>query len=155
MSFVLGVFHLFMLMFCLLRSEISKFANEGTEIWIIIGAWFLKIFAIPALFVSMMYIPNSFFMGYVDFARVVSILFLIFESIVFIDLFYHWGERWVKNYDDGHTEWQYILILTAVGLYIGTFAFIGQNFVYFGGTQNTTINVLNVILVIVMTFLSK
>jgi hypothetical protein len=92
--------------------------------FLLIGAWCLKIIGVPAFFVLMMYVPNSFFMTYVDFARVISITFLIFEAVVLIDLFYHWGERWVKNYDDGHTNWQYILIITASGLYIGTVSFI-------------------------------
>ena len=84
----------------------------------------MKLVLVSAFFILMMYVPNSFFMVYVDFARWISIIFLIFEAVVFIDLFYHWGERWVKNYDDGHTNWQYILIITALGLYAGTIAFI-------------------------------
>jgi hypothetical protein len=119
-----------------------------------LGAWFLKIVGVIAGFVALMYVPNSFFEGYVQIARVLSVLFILFETVIFIDLFYLWGEIWAENYNNGNNHMQYVMVGTAIGLYAGYIAFMVQNFVYFTGSLNVGLSVINIILTIIMTILT-
>lgn len=48
----------------LIRGEVAKAANEGL--------WALKLFFICGFFFGCLYIPNTFFELYVEFAQVIS-----------------------------------------------------------------------------------
>ena len=65
------------------RNYCSKAMNEGL--------WALKIIIVIGLFILLHFISNDFFEGYKDFSKYFSVLFLILQSIIFIDLFYMWG----------------------------------------------------------------
>jgi serine incorporator 1/3 len=64
MSFVLATMYLGLLITMLIRGEMAKAANEGF--------WALKFVYIGGFFFGSLYIPNSFFEWYVDFARIIS-----------------------------------------------------------------------------------
>lgn len=93
MSLTLVIFFALIIIFCFFRNAISKAVNEG--------CWFLKILFILGIFILFFFVPKDFFEGYVTFAQIFSALFMIFQSIMLIDLFYMWGQGWAKQYDEG------------------------------------------------------
>lgn len=42
-------------------------------------------------FIGSLFIPNSFLSGYADFALVISGLYMLFQIIMLVDVFYLWG----------------------------------------------------------------
>ena len=50
-----------------------------------------------------------------------------------IDLFYMWGEKWVKVYDEGNKCFGVLMIVMALILYAGTGYFTWMNFYWFTG----------------------
>lgn len=90
-------------------------------------------------------------------AKYISAAYLAFQSIMFIDLFYYWGQNWAQKYDKGMQDMKYILIITAFVLMGGVIAFNVLNYVWFstgeggGCTLNIIINTINVVLIIVYT----
>lgn len=101
MSFSLACIY-FVLMFCMLfRGRFAKEINEG--LWIIkIGYYFyFKYFfsLIVGIFYTSLYIPNSFFETYVEICIVFSSFYLLFQIVMFIDIFYMWAENWVAQYE--------------------------------------------------------
>lgn len=93
MSFTLALFYAFMIFVLLFRNEFSKSMNEG---W-----WCLKGTLILAGFIAFFYVNNNFFVGYATFAKYFGAAYLVIQSIMLIDLFYMWGENWVRQYDNG------------------------------------------------------
>ena len=92
MSLALALLFLLMLLICLAKHPCVKSANEG--------GWILKILIVIALFILFQFVPNSFFFnGYLTFCKVIGFIFIIFEFIMLIDLFWMWGERWVEKFD--------------------------------------------------------
>lgn len=47
-------------------------------------------------FYGSLYIPNSFFEYYVDLSSIISGGYMLFQIIIYIDIFYKWAENWVK-----------------------------------------------------------
>lgn len=143
-SFALSLMYFIILLFVWARNECSKMFNEGL--------WVLKFLFVCAIFIVFMYVDYSFFDGYRDFARIFGALFLVIQSVMLIDIFYFWGERWKASYDDGATWMAYTLIITSVILYGLAITLIVLNFIWFNGCgMNTFINVTNLVLCIVVT----
>jgi hypothetical protein len=69
----------------LVRGEIAKAANEGL--------WVLKFLLIGTFFFACLYIPNSFFQWYIDFARVVSGYLIFSYSKTLFDFLDHYVNR--------------------------------------------------------------
>ena len=112
----------------------------------------LKVLFVLTIFIAFMYVDYSFFDGYREFARVFGALFLVIQSVMLIDLFYLWGEKWKDKYDEG-AEWMaYALIIAAVVLYGLSITLSVLNFIWFNGCgMNTFINVTNIVLCIIVT----
>ena len=70
MSFVLALFHMFLLIITSAKSEIAALFHDG--------CWTFKFMLVGAAFIGSLWIPNSFFMKYGEIARVISVAFLIF-----------------------------------------------------------------------------
>lgn len=64
MSFVLMTMYAILIVFMMVRGEVAKIANQDF--------WSLKIVYLAGFFFGSLYIPNSFFLGYISFARVIS-----------------------------------------------------------------------------------
>ena len=60
-----------------------------------------KYLAVVALFIGSLWINNSVFSSYSIACKYISILFMILQTIILIDLFYLAGIRMVKRYDNG------------------------------------------------------
>ena len=92
-GFSLMILFFFLFLCMMMKSKISKIINEDF--------WTLKILSIITLFIIFLFVNNSFFEGYVTFSKVFGALFMIFQSIMLIDLFYMWGRSWAERYHEG------------------------------------------------------
>jgi serine incorporator 1/3 len=81
------------------------------------GLWCLKVSFIIFFWILCLFIKNSFFEGYLEATKYISIIYMIFQSIIFIDLFYMWGINWVKKFEEGVRCMKWVLISTFIILY--------------------------------------
>jgi len=115
---------------------------------------------VMGIFFALLYVDNSFFVTYSTFAAYVGGLFLLFQIIMIIDLFYIWGEKWVKIYDEGNTCWGVVMIIFSVGLYVATGYLTFKNWTYFvdeptcTDTTHRTILIGGIVLVVLLTGLT-
>jgi hypothetical protein len=91
MSFVLACLHATILCIILARNTAVALFHDGC--W---GAKFLIVFA---AFVASMWIDNSFFHGYMSFARIVSVIFLFVQALLMLVVAYQLNELLVSNYE--------------------------------------------------------
>jgi len=146
LSLALAAMHVLILLMLLLRNGCSRVFNEEV--------WPFKILLIVGVFCGCMFIKNDSFQIYSSISMVAGAIFLLFQIVMLIDLFYTWGVRWVKNYDEGGNGWMYLLIITTVVLYGGALYFIINSFKSFSGIGiGTFVCVVNVVFVIVSAIL--
>lgn len=65
------------------------------------GWWTLKFLIVAALFVSSMWIPNTFMVGYMKFARVFSVIFLSYQAMLVLVLSYLINKSIVDKVSEG------------------------------------------------------
>ncbi|KAL4493646.1 hypothetical protein ABPG72_004139 [Tetrahymena utriculariae] len=148
MSFSLASFYLglFLLLFICCGIEAKKMINDGL--------WCFKITYIILVFILVFFIPNSFFEGYSQFAKYISILYMLFQSLVIIDLLYKWSQTWVKYYDQGNQSMRYVLVFTSLILYGLAISLNVLTFIWFKGcSTNTAISSVNIVILVVITFI--
>lgn len=93
MSFVLATLF-FIIMVCMCcRNDFSKVLNEGL--------WCFKITYVLFLFLGLLFVDNTFFDGYRDVAKILSMVYMIWQAAVMIEIFYIWGFRWFNSYAKG------------------------------------------------------
>lgn len=147
--FSLFLLHVTMLFFCSMRNWISEKINEEF--------WFTKIFLLAIIFLFSFYIPNWFFQLFSDLSKILAILFIIFQIIMMIDIFYLWGETWINKYMSSNSFcWGILLILTTILLYFFTIYVNLHSFYYFTEklSRNTFFIVLNIILIVISSLLT-
>ena len=69
-SAALAILHLAILFFCTFRNKMAKEINEG--------CWICKVLIVIAIWVGLLWIPNEYFKYYVEFAKYIGGLFLLF-----------------------------------------------------------------------------
>lgn len=146
LSVALAAMHLLILLMLLLRNGCSRVFNEEV--------WPFKILLIIGVFIGCFFIKNESFRLYSTISAVAGGIFLLFQIVMLIDLFYTWGVKWVKNYDEGGNGWMYLLIISTVVLYAGALYFIVNSFRTFSGIGiGTFACVSNVVFVLVSAIL--
>lgn len=111
-SFSLCVFHFVMAFLCLFQNELIAALNEG--------AWPFKFIFVGGIFILTYFIPDSFFTFYGHIATVASILFLLYEVILLIDMAYAWNKSWTDQYSASESNaWGTLLIATTAIIYVG------------------------------------
>jgi len=96
---------------CFFQNEVVSALNEG--------AWPLKFVFVGGVTVATYFIPDSFFHVYGSIATVASILFLLYEVILLIDMAYAWNRSWTDQYSaSGSNVWGTVLIATTSVIYI-------------------------------------
>lgn len=70
MSFTMAIMYLFIMICMFCRNEFSKALNEGL--------WCFKITYVIFAFFGFMFIDNSFFDGYRDISKIISIVYIVF-----------------------------------------------------------------------------
>jgi hypothetical protein len=63
------------------------------------GLFTVKFILVCLLFVASLFIANSFFGVYAEGARVLSLGYMLIQSIILIDIFYILGRALVKRYN--------------------------------------------------------
>ena len=91
MSFVLAWFHAFVLCVILARNTAAAIFHDG--------CWCVKFLVVLGFFIGTMWIDNSFFQGYMKFARIVSIAFLLIQALLMLVVAYSINELLVGNYE--------------------------------------------------------
>ena len=71
----------------------------------------LKILFVLALTVLMLFVHNDYLFYYVKVSSYLSVVFLIYQSIILIDFGYTWNEFWVEKYENGTTFYGILLIV--------------------------------------------
>jgi len=120
MSFTLASLHLLLMLFCLIGGKCAKSVNEN--------GFTLKFIFVVGLFIGLHFVNNDFFYSYFQVSKYISILFLLFQVLMLIDLFYLWAEQWVANYNRDQECYKYLLlsftvILIALYIYLGVIIF--------------------------------
>ena len=75
----------------LCRNRIAMVVNEGL--------FCVKYILVSGLFIGFLWVNNSVFENYSNVSQYVSILFMVLQSIILIDLFYLAGIKLVNHYD--------------------------------------------------------
>lgn len=106
LSFCLLCLFFLMLLFMLPRARLSMIINEG--------CFFVKYMFVLGLFIGTLWISNEVFNTYSKAAQVISIFYMVIQSIIIIDLFYLAGIRMVRRYDEGQTRFAGYLIALSI-----------------------------------------
>lgn len=80
-----------MMLVMLCRNRIAMVVNEGL--------FCVKYLLVSGLFIGFLWINNEVFESYSTVSSYVSILFMVLQSIILIDLFYLAGIKLVNHYD--------------------------------------------------------
>ena len=80
-----------MMLVMLCRNRIAMVVNEGL--------FCVKYILVSGLFIGFLWVNNSVFENYSNVSQYVSILFMVLQSIILIDLFYLAGIKLVNHYD--------------------------------------------------------
>jgi len=140
-SLALVIFHVFILLFLCMRNGCSKVFNEEV--------WPFKVLFVVVATVGLFFLSNSFFEVYSKVTMGFSFVFLIFQVIMIIDLFYLWGAIWIEKYDEGQGCYMYLLIISTVVLYAGTLYLTVMSYKWFGGCGiGTFANTINLVFII-------
>lgn len=82
-----------MLLFMLCKSRLSMVVNESL--------FTIKYVFLIALFIASLFINKNFFEVYSSVAKYLSIIYMLLQSIILIDLAYIAGTYLAKRYSDG------------------------------------------------------
>jgi hypothetical protein len=117
------------------------------------GLFCVKLLCLILLFVGTLFLPQSVINIYGSVAQVCSILYLAIQAIMLVDIFYLWGIRLVKRYDNGETSCGGVLIgltiiVETLAIFLNVLAYIN-----FGGDQCGSTTWLSVITSIIIVLL--
>ena len=93
MSLALWILFSVMLLLMLCRNKISQVINEGL--------FCVKFLILLLVFVATFFLPTSVLNLYAAVARIISVLFLVIQAVILVDLFYLYAISLVRKYDDG------------------------------------------------------
>lgn len=121
MSCCLFVFSLLMLgVMQACSTRVSLIMNEGL--------FFSKFVLIIILFFISLQLSNETFMTYGNLCKMISYVFLIYQSIILIDLAYLWGIDWARKYSEGSQKHAVLLIGLSIVMFGGCVAFLASSF---------------------------
>lgn len=124
-------------------------------------AWPAKYVLFFFLVLATCFIPNTplFSPIYLNIARAGSVIYILIQQIIFIDVAYNWNESWVAKANAAEAEetgtgkkWLGAILFSCVILFIGTIVGIALLFAYFlGCATNAAFISVTLILCIVIT----
>lgn len=95
-----------MLLLMLCRNKFAMVFNEGL--------FFFKYCFVVFLFIALLWVSNDVFNAYATASKYISIIFMVMQSIILIDLFYLAGIKLVKRYSEGETYCAGVLIFLSL-----------------------------------------
>jgi len=135
MSFVLACFHLLIFLIILGRNTAASVFHDG--------CWGFKFLFVLAFFIGSMWIPNSFFIGFMGFSRLVSIGFLLVQALLMLCVAYSVNELLVGNYEKEGTNGVgcsgVIIIAITVLVSIGNITWMAYQYIWFSGCATNNI----------------
>lgn len=153
-NFALGLFHL-LLALLLVGVHSTRNPRAGIQN----GYWPLKIVAWLALIVLTFFIPESFFVVWGNyFAMIGSFVFILIGLVLLVDFAHSWAETCLEHVEENDsTLWQFILIGSTVGMYIGSIVMTVVMYVFFassGCSMNQAAITINLIFTLVISLMS-
>lgn len=107
------------------------------------GCWGTKFLIVFGFFVGSMWIDNSFFQGYMTFARIVSIVFLLIQAMLMLVVAYQVNELLVGNYESENTDGigcSGIVVIAITGiLTVGNVVWLIFQYIWFSGCSTNNI----------------
>lgn len=92
-SWSLAIFHILMLIIVSLRTDFAAAFHDG--------CWGTKFLIVAGLLIGSLWIPNDpVINGYLEFARVVSVLFLIYQALLILVVAYTLNDVLVRNVEN-------------------------------------------------------
>ena len=145
MSFALMLLFLIMLLLMLCRNKVSQVINEGL--------FCVKFTVLILLFVLTFLLPPGVLMVYASIAKITSILFMVIQTVILVDLFYLYAINLVRKYDEGNDCCAGFLIGATVctftaALFLIVVAFIEFSHGICGSTSWLTVVTLIILLVL-------
>ena len=145
MSLALLILHITIIICLFTRDSFAKFVNEQ--------CFPLKIIAVLVITFLLMFVDNSWMEFYVGMSEIISIVFLIYQSITLIDFGYVWNETWLEKYENGTTFYMVLMgvfsiLLLGSNIYLLYFNFL--NFWLPDCVYNKINLVTNVVVIIVL-----
>lgn len=134
MSFVLMVFHIFVLVMILPKAKWSAYFHDGL--------WALKFAIVFISFILSLFIPNGFFKGYGWFSFAISFLFLIFQGLILIGFSYSLNKFLMDKAESGKNSPWYALLGLTIFLTLLSVIFIILEFVWYSGWWDNNIYIL-------------
>lgn len=115
------------------------------------GCWCIKILFVIAFFIGSMWIPNTFFKGYLEFSRVISAIFLIYQALLMLQVAYKTNDRLVSNYQRDTTNCsKYILAIVAAAFFAIVIASIVTQYQTFKCGNLITLMTITLVAVVLM-----
>ena len=65
------------------------------------GCFCFKYLLVVGIVIGFLWVDNQVFTNFAEFSKYASIVYMVLQSIILIDLFYLAGIKLVKNYDTG------------------------------------------------------
>lgn len=137
-----------MIVLMLCRNKCSQVLNEGL--------FCFKYLLVVGVFIGLLFVDNSVFEDYAIASKYISIIYMILQSIILIDLFYMFSIKLVKRYDQGETCYGGYLIFFTILFEAGAIFLNIYGYVRFSSTddgQCTSLTWLNVITSIILVIL--
>lgn len=94
------------------------------------GLFFFKYCFVVTLFIALLWVSNDVFTAYATASQYISIIFMVIQSIILIDLFYLAGIKLVKRYSEGETYCAGILIFLSLIFEAGAFTMNILGYIY-------------------------
>ena len=137
--------HFIIMILLFTRDSFAKFINEE--------CFCVKILFVVVLTFILLFVDNVVFFYYVKFSSYISVVFLLYQSILLIDFGYVWNETWIGKYYKGTTFYGFLLIFFTIAFSFLTGFMIFLNFKNFwisGCVYNQLNIVFSIILVVVL-----
>jgi hypothetical protein len=133
-AFATAVFHAMIALFTIGASDYSN-----PRIMVHTALWPIKILIWVVLHLIVFFIPSQFFLGFGWLAFVCGILFLIVQTVIFIEFTFELNETWIGNDGADNTTGKWHMAILAISLVCFGLA-IGMEVVMFSffGTNNST-----------------
>lgn len=143
MSFSLMILHILMFFIVITRSKMAAMFHDG--------CWCAKFLIVMAMFTGSFWISNDFFKGYLEFAKVVSVIFLIYQALLMLLVSYKINDTLVGNYNKDPTSCSKWILLLVSLIFLGLTVYgVVIQFMTFGCSGNKVIMSVTTIAVVVI-----
>lgn len=146
LSASLMLLHVFTMLACLERGAFAKTVNEG--------CWLFKIFILIGMFIGSLWIPNGYFVFYLEIAEWASLVYLLAQLVLIIDFAFQWSGSWFQRAEEGNNFYVACLWVFTIFFYLSWIVLIFFMFRWFWSNQCLWNNFLLISLLILLFLVS-